>query len=342
MNADPATGPAMAPTGMQLVGAVVRAFDATKDAPERARCVLRSRTARRGFRGECETRRWCCPLSALCHFLVERKLIHAPSTGGVEAQEWVTVFFPLAIENICWELVRQATPSLSLRAHFRYAVTVAAHRVGLLLATAERPSFLVEPTWADPKRRVEPLQQILSGTGFTQKQLADDVGFGEDTVSRWMAGDRPSNYAMDLLGGVVARRLATMDATVATRNLRWHYALADLADAASAVLGRDVVSEAARVFTKVVGCVQGGVASRASEAVGVGMRSVHALNLCSHFTSHIEAHGASAEFVRDVQQAASEWAAAMPSVDDADHREIEMLVRYMPRRNPRRPHWTKR
>lgn len=334
-------GPARgaAPSGMQLVGAVVRALDATKDAPDHARCVLQSKTAQRGFRGECRTVHWCCPLSAVCESLLDLGLLAAPRIGRDADRESarLALFVPLAVEVICWDDLRDGGKTTDLFAHFRYAVTMAAHRVGMLLRGAPVPRFLsADPAWAEPARRAEPLRSLVTLAGVKQKVLAKNTLYDQDTVSRWMAGGRPGAEAFGQLGIYFHHVLGEASALEVSRSLRWHYALADLVDAASLRFGRDALSEAARVFTAVVNCV----ATREVSAPELGpfafaiagVRATHRVEVAGNFAEHAARHGASPAFVADVMTAARLWDGIVPPSAEGMPGELELLLERLPGR----------
>lgn len=337
-SAAPAGAP---PSGIQLVGAVVRAFNATKDAPESAKCVLRSKTAQRGFRGECRTTRWCCPLSALCEFLLGQTLVAAPRVLADDDADSarLTIFVPLAVEVICWDQLSDAGELADLLPHLRYALASAGPRVGMALAAAGGgvPGFLRDCAWADPSRRAEPLRNLFERSGCrTKSRFADELGWDRDTVTRWLThGGAPTTAALRDLGTYFEQKIAEADAAGVERELRWHYALADLGDRISARLGRAAVTEAASVFCAIVACAARRMTTGAFSHETLMLNAVcsnHRLGDAQCLADHAAMHGATPEFIADALAASAAWRGVLSSARREDlPPEFALLFAHLPR-----------
>jgi hypothetical protein len=329
----------MLPTSTQLLGAVVDAFRARKEASTTVvRCVLRNSTSRRGFVGRCETRRWCCPLTAFTRFLVEDDLVPLPS--GVEQLGHLTLFLPIAQQMIQWDRHAPVT-ELAARAHLRTLVIELAPRVTFFAAECgahlNEVIFAESPAWADPARRSEPLVRLIEATfgEVTQASVAQRLGAWPHAVGRWLSkGERPKLQSIREIARLCGRRAGVRQEHAIARTLRWHYGLAELADRLRDVVGGECVQELARVFTALVHCSFDRAREHGGRVIAERFASLAISPYDPPFDvvlEHARRHGATPEWERDacaVRTARSRHAASAPSnAPDA----LAWLVASLPR-----------
>jgi hypothetical protein len=330
----------MLPASTQLLGAVIRAFEAPKDAsnPE-VRCVLQHPTTRRGFAGLHHIRRWCCPLTAFCRFLVEDDLVKLPA--AVEELGHFALFTPLAIEMCHWDVMRAQT-RLPARAHLRAFLVRLAPRLSMFAASAgwrlDGRNMAGTPAWADRSRRVEPLGELKTRCGLpTNHAVAKISGCDEHDVGRWFSkGERPSRQSIDCLSKAFARRDATIDPEALGRELRWHYSLAALAERIANVDGV-VAHECANIFSSSVACgVQRLLVSERADIERAVIAAFPAFPpKMENVVQHAERHGAPPDWRTDVYAVLDEEQRIAGRVPDNPSEALEWLAMRLPRRRPR-------
>ena len=335
------------PNGMMLIGAVVNALKLTRDLPLDVKCNLADRTSRRGFKGMCKTRFWCCRLTALCQSLIHHELVRIPPILGDDAESHrLALFTMLAPQLIMWEQLRASDGRVSELALLRHAAATEAIRVGFLLSAmpeahpAMSSLMSTSPAWADSDRRIEPLRKLYDRAGCKiQKAFAEALGYTEDTITEWFHhGKRPSTAALTDIATYFATAIPEAQQADVTRTLRWHYALSTLVDDLKRRFGPDSVNEIVAVCVGVATCVarrfradpDPTIPARAAQAA---LHMAQKVDDAEGVIAHAARHGASAGFVDDVIAAHHLWRRIMPP--DAGNEaplELELLVRHLPRR----------
>jgi hypothetical protein len=338
------------PTGLELAGVVVRAFDGTVDLPNGARCILQAKTAQRAFRGECRTRKWCCLLTAFLGVLMDREVIALPTglLGPDRATSRAVLFVAVAPSILCWDRLDLKPDTNILRGHFRYALTIAAIRLGALIGASGSSTDLISPeaAWLRFERRSELLNQLWARAGSpAPKTFAQKLGYDEETVASWLKRDvRPRGHALVDLGKYFEHEISGISATIVVRQLRWHYALSDIAKALSRVFGYDTVHEAAVIASAVANCVASKVREgcAANEVTPIHLahlttRSTFSEEWMQHIVDHAQRHGASEEFAADVLHAGHAWRASVQHQESGeDGGEWALVLSALPRSQVRR------
>lgn len=268
------------PTGSQLLGELVRAFQLHDVADHRLRKVVGKRGQRLFAEGR-QVRNPCGPICLLGWVLVGTPTCrcgHEPAIPQVFEPVLLPRPHPLAglfvmsahVHALAWD--RFARPAVAerpelLRAFVRFgtldlAMKTVQFRIHEGLS-APVPGTL--PAWAEAVRRGEPISQLLDASPHALGSTAKHAGFSVDAFKRWRRGERcPTGTNLKCLVKAVLPEDARASAQA---ELSRHYALAALADKISRSFGAPFLRELALVFNAVVGCQMAAFAA-GPEALG--------------------------------------------------------------------------
>jgi hypothetical protein len=334
------------PSALELLEVVLSAFDIRREALEPARCILGDRTARRGFKGTCRTRRWCCRLTAALGEFERQGLLELPFwyVSDLPTERRLFLFIAAGVEMVRWEELLRAGPA-SGRAHLRFLATDLALRLAPLLASSPfllgSPMLASPPAWADAERRGEMLQALYARVSprVPYDELAARILCSRNSLTAWLKhGKRPMPNNIDVLARFLAGAGLGEQSSIRT-TLRWHYGLAEIADRVAAALGRPFTLELAAVFAEAITCsvqqLRNGI--DAGE-VPPGLAAVMLVRSARHFefleeaAAHVERHGASPDWREDLLAAHSAWQRLPKGSEDEARGDLLALCRSLPRR----------